>query len=128
MQRHGNTLLYAPSDLGNFTACEHLTQLELSVALGERTRQGCSNAYIDLIASKGRDHEKSFLDSLRGDGHEVVEPSSGYSHDFGAAAEATAAAIRQGAKYIYQAVFVSGDWHGIADFLERVEKPSVLGN
>jgi uncharacterized protein len=128
MQLQGNTLLYSPSDLGNFIACEHLTHLELSVALGERRRQGFSNAYVDLIASKGQDHEKGFLESLRAEGHEVVEPSSGCGHDFGAAAEATAAAIRQGAKYIYQAFFVSGDWHGIADFLERVEKPSVLGS
>ena len=38
MQRHGNQLLYAPSDLGNFVACEHLTQLELAAVLGESTR------------------------------------------------------------------------------------------
>ena len=32
-----------------------------------------------------------------------------------------------GADVIYQAVFVDGDWRGIADFIVRVEQPSALG-
>ena len=44
------------------------------------------------------------------------------------AAAATAAAMRAGAKYIYQAVFLIDGWHGIADFLERIDRPSALGN
>ena len=51
MQLRGSQLLYSPSDLGNFTACEHLTQLELAVALGESPRPSFANAYVDLIAS-----------------------------------------------------------------------------
>ena len=35
--------------------------------------------------------------------------------------------MRAGAAYIYQAVFVSNGWRGIADFLERVDRPSALG-
>ena len=56
MQRHGNNILYAPSDLGNFIACEHLTQLELAAVLGESERPTSSNAFVDLIKCK----EKSF--------------------------------------------------------------------
>jgi predicted RecB family nuclease len=127
MQRSGSQLLYAPSDLANFIACEHLTQLELAAVLGESTRPYFSNAYIDLIARKGAEHERNFLEALRADGHEVVEVGLGEVRNFAAAAEVTAATMRAGAKYIYQAVFLSGEWHGIADFIERIDRPSALG-
>jgi predicted RecB family nuclease len=127
MQRRGSQLLYAPSDLANFIACEHLTQLELAAVLGEGTRPSFSNAYIDLIVRKGAEHERNFLEALRAEGHEVAEVGLGEARNFAAAAEVTAATMRAGAKYIYQAVFLSGEWHGIADFLERIDRPSVLG-
>jgi uncharacterized protein len=128
MQRHRNQLLYAPSDLGNFVACEHLTQLELAAVLGESKRPYFSNAYVDLIARKGQEHERNFLEALQAEGHGLAEVGLGDGRDFAAAVEATVAAMRTGADYIYQAVFLDGDWHGIADFLERIDRPSSLGN
>ena len=82
MQPHGKKLLYSPSDLGNFVACEHLTQLELAAMLGESTRPSFSNAYMDLIARKGEEHEKNFLDALRAEGHAVDEVGLGVDRDF----------------------------------------------
>ena len=35
--------------------------------------------------------------------------------------------MRAGAPIVYQGVFVDGRWHGVADFLVRVESPSSLG-
>ena len=128
MQRHGNKLLYAPSDLGNFIACEHLTQLELAAVLGESERPSFSNAFVDLIKRKGEEHEKNFLEALRAEGHALDEVGLGGDRDFALAAAATAAAMRAGAKYIYQAVFLIDGWHGIADFLERIDRPSALGD
>jgi uncharacterized protein len=58
----------------------------------------------------------------------VEEVGLGGDRDFALAAEATAAAMREGAKYIYQAVFLIDGWHGIADFLERIDRPSALGS
>jgi hypothetical protein len=75
MQRYGGQLLYSPSDLGNFVSCEHLTALELAAALGEATRPSLSNAYIDLIARKGEEHERNFLEALRAEGSEISEIS-----------------------------------------------------
>jgi hypothetical protein len=60
MQRHSDQLLYAPSDLGNFVACEHLTQLDLAAASGESARPNVSNAYVDLIKRKGEVFLKRF--------------------------------------------------------------------
>jgi predicted RecB family nuclease len=128
MQRHGNQLLYSPSDLGNFVACEHLSQLELAVALGQSTRPTVSNAYLDLIKRKGEEHETAFLEGIRSEGHEIVEIGLTEDRGFAAAAEGTEAAMRFGAKYIYQAVFLADCWHGIADFLERIDRPSALGD
>jgi uncharacterized protein len=128
MQRHGDQLLYAPSDLGNFVACEHLTQLDLAAALGESARPNVSNAYVDLIKRKGEEHEKSFLEALRAAGHEIAEIGLSGDRGFTAAAEKTAEAMHAHAKYVYQAVFLTDGWHGIADFLERIDQPSALGN
>ncbi|HEV8721691.1 MAG TPA: TM0106 family RecB-like putative nuclease [Candidatus Binatia bacterium] len=127
MQLFGSGFVYSPSDLANFIACEHLTQLDLAVARGEITRPVFQNAYVDLIARKGLEHERDFLDSLRTKSHIVREIGLGVDRNFVAAAEATTAAMRAGSEYIYQAVFASDGWHGIADFLERIDRPSALG-
>src|SRR5262249_56202757 len=47
--------------------------------------------------------------------------------DGGGGARRTVAAMREGAPYIYQAVFFADGWRGVGDFLERVERPSALG-
>src|SRR6266511_3175325 len=105
MQLRGDHLLFSPSDLANFVACEHLSQLELAVALGEIIRPSFANAYVDLIARKGVEHERNFLDSLRLAGHVVTEVGLGNEGNFAAAAAAAVEAMHSGAKYIYQAVF-----------------------
>ncbi len=127
MQRVGSQLLCSPLDLASFIACEHLTQLELAVASGEGTRPTFENAYADLIRRKGEEHERAFLEDLRAVGHAVTEVGLGKRPDFEAAARTTVEAIRDGAPYVYQAVFLADEWRGVADFLERVERPSALG-
>ncbi len=127
VQSVGGHLLFSPADLGNYTACEHLTQLNLAVARGELRRPSFENAFADLIQRKGAEHERAFLEALRACGHLVTQVGLGDGRDFDAAARATAKAMRAGAAYIYQAVFVADRWRGIADFLERVERPSILG-
>lgn len=127
MQYLAGQLLCSPSDLAGFVACEHLTQLELAVALEGGRGRSVENAYADLIKHKGEEHEASFLDALRAAGHVVAEVGLREPRDFKAGARVTAEAMRAGAEYIYQAVFVTDGWRGIADFLERVERPSGLG-
>jgi predicted RecB family nuclease len=121
-------LRFSPSDLGHFVACEHLTQLEVAAALGEIKQPHFQTAYGDLLARKGDEHEMAFLQTLRDVRHDVVEIRLGEERDFEADAERTAEAMRTGAAYIYQAPLVLGGWRGIADFLERVDWPSALGD
>jgi len=127
MQHLNDRLLFSPSDLGGFLACEHLTQLDLAVALRESRRPSYENAYAELLRTKGQEHEQAFLETLRKDGHAVVEIGLDRTRDFGAGARRTVAAMREGAPYIYQAVFFADGWRGVGDFLERVERPSALG-
>jgi predicted RecB family nuclease len=128
MQRLGGQLLCSPSDLANFVACDHLTQLELRIALEGGRRPAVENAYADLIKRKGAEHEASFLEALERAGRGVTQVGLREPPDFEAAARATVEAMHAGAEYVYQAVFLLDGWRGIADFLERVERPSSLGS
>jgi predicted RecB family nuclease len=127
MQRRDDRLLFSPSDLGNFLACEHLTQLDLTLALQGGRRPSYENAYAELLRSKGEEHEQAFAEGLRATGRRVVEVRLNAARDFEDGTRRTAEAMRAGADYVYQAVFFSNGWRGIADFLERVERPSALG-
>ena len=128
MQRRDNRFLFSPSDLGNFLACEHLTQLDVGLALRGGRRPSYENAYAELLRTKGAEHEQAFLESLRATGRHVVEVRLNTARDFEDGTRRTADAMRAGADYVYQAVFLSEGWRGIADFLERVDRPSALGD
>jgi len=127
MQRLHDELLFSPSDLSGFLACEHLTQLELAVALQEGRRPSYENAYAELLRRKGEEHEQAFLAAIRAAGHSVVTVQRDGLRDFEGGARRTLEAVGKGVDYVYQAVFSSGGWRGVADFLERVERPSRLG-
>ena len=127
MQHANGRFLFSPSDLGSFLACEHLTQLELAVALREGPRPSYENDYAELLRRKGQEHERAFLAALREAGRTVVEVRLHAARDFEAGTRRTAEAMRAGADYVYQAVFLAHGWRGIADFLERVDHPSALG-
>ncbi len=127
MKLHGEALRFSPSDLGHFVGCEHLTQLEVAAARGEIAKPHYVNAFDDLRKRKGEEHEAAFVHALLAQGREVVTIELGEERDFEEAAARTAAAMRAGAEYVYQAVLVLDGWRGIADFLERVERPSALG-
>ena len=127
MQHANGRFLFSPSDLGSFLACEHLTQLELAVALREGPRPSYENDYAELLRRKGQEHEQAFLAALREAGRTVVEVRLHAARDFEAGTRRTVEAMRAGADYVYQAVFFAHGWRGIADFLERVDRPSALG-
>ncbi|MDQ3874441.1 MAG: TM0106 family RecB-like putative nuclease, partial [Actinomycetota bacterium] len=130
MQQRDGRLLLSPSDVDNYLECAHLTRLELAVARGELERPVRENPPADLIARKGDEHEARHLQMLRDRGMEVVtigHSSEDDDWDLETAARQTEGAMRAGAEVVYQAVFLAGDWRGLADFVERVDRPSELG-
>ncbi|MFN2450309.1 MAG: TM0106 family RecB-like putative nuclease, partial [Candidatus Baltobacteraceae bacterium] len=126
MQLIDGRYVYSASDLNNYLECKHLTELDRQVARGERTRPP-RDAGTDLIARKGDEHERRYLERLRdlyGDGVVAFEERAENSTAGLLAAEAqTVAAMAQGAHLIYQATFFDGEFLGRADFLRRIEVP-----
>src|SRR5688572_12523988 len=119
MRFQDDRLDLSPSDVTAFLACEHLTTLSLAHARGEIDRPELENEQAELIFRKGLEHEHAYLQSLRAQGLTVLEIPDP-DGDYDGAARATADAIRAGeADVIYQAVFASDGWRGVADFLMK---------
>ncbi len=128
MQATDGRLALSPSDLNDYVECPHLTTLALEAARGTRKRPWVPNEHGDLLRRKGEEHEAAYLAELRRQGRQVVDVIGADRWDFEGSARATIEAMRAGAEVIYQATFVQGDWRGRADFLERVEQPTALGD
>jgi predicted RecB family nuclease len=125
MQRVGTSIVFSPSDLNHFLECEHLVQLDRAHD-GEAAR--LRDAHADLLAAKGVEHERAWLETFRADGLAVVSlDAPGGERDWERDAARTLAAMRDGAEVIYQGVLVGEGWHGVSDFLVRVDRPSTLG-
>lgn len=123
------SLALSPSDLSAYLACPHLTTLELEVARELRPEPHTREALAELVAKKGDEHERRFLEHLRAKGLDVVEIDLPKAEGaFETAHAATVAAMRAGAAVIYQATFSRDGWRGMADFLIRLDEPSGLGD
>ena len=129
MEAIDGRIVLSPSDLSAYLACPHLTRLELAAATGEIERPAREDPELDVLVRRGEEHEHRHVQRLRAEGRAVVEIDlSGRGVEgLHAAAQATTAAMRDGAEVIYQATFFDGRWRGHADFLCRVEQPSRLG-
>jgi predicted RecB family nuclease len=129
VQLRNGKLLFSPSDLSAFVACAHLTQLELAVARGLLEQPDAENPHADLVKRKGDAHELAYLEQFRAEGRDVVAIELGDEGrwDLERAARETEEAMRAGADVVYQGVLLGDGWRGLADFLERVETPSDLG-
>src|SRR5438094_7550874 len=127
MQAANGRVVLSPSDLNDYVECPHLTTLSLEVARDARRRTYVAEDYGNLLRDKGKEHEAAYLAELRARGRRVVDVIGANEWDFDASARATINAMRGGAEIIYQATFVQGDWRGRADFLERVDQPTALG-
>ncbi|HEV7763531.1 MAG TPA: TM0106 family RecB-like putative nuclease [Thermoanaerobaculia bacterium] len=132
MRYAGSTLLFATGDLTKYVRCEHATFLDHGTKSGVikplATRP--PSAWTDLIAEKGDEHEHAYLATLHASGKRVVtiDRPDWLPSDLRHAEAATLDAMRGGADAIYQAAFFDGRWVGYADLLERVERPSILGD
>ena len=128
--------VFAATDLVGFLACGHRFQLERAALAGLVKKPIRNDPSIELIAKRGYEHERRYLEELVAQDRRVVTiekdgsaadgaPDPGA--DLRAAADQTRAALADGADVIYQATFFDGRWRGHADFLLRVERPSNLG-
>jgi predicted RecB family nuclease len=126
VRQSDGTLWLSPSDLSGHLGCAHLTTLALEAAEGKRVWPAEVGAYMQMVFDKGNEHEAAYRQALLDAGREVVEVAFDRS-DWAAGAERTAELMRAGVDVIYQAPFAFAGWRGVADFLERVDMASDLG-
>jgi predicted RecB family nuclease len=131
MQRLDGRFVYSASDLNNYLECKRLTGLDTLVARGLLLRPESDYPQRELRQRKGEEHERRYLAELRAPGEANVVSIERPERRIEAYAEAearTLAQMREGRRFIYQAVFFDGTFVGYADFLRRVEQPSSLGS
>ena len=73
MEHVDDRLIFSATDLINHLECPHLTQLDIEVALGRLRLTETRSDTTELVASKGDEHERAYLEQLIADGREVVE-------------------------------------------------------
>jgi predicted RecB family nuclease len=119
MQSTDGRLLFSPTDLNAFLACEHLSTLRLAVARGELAKPFRHNPHAELIRRKGDEHEAAYLARLQALGRDVTTIDFD-DRDWERAARETEEAIRDGADVVYQAALTDRTRRGFADFIERI--------
>lgn len=124
MRAFGGNILFSATDLMRFMGCAHATQLDLLRMRGEGPEPGQDTEDAALLQKQGDAHEAAHLAKLKAPGRHVIEIDRG---DLAANAEETRAALATGAEVVFQGAFLASNWGGWSDFLERVERPSVLG-
>ncbi len=131
MQLIDGTIIVSASDLVGYLACDHLASLELGRIQGRWEKpHHRTDPELDLLREKGDAHEKAYLERHRAAGRTIYEVVNRDAHtpaELRAAEAETLDAMRRGVEVIYQATFFDGRWRGHADFLLRVERPSLLG-
>lgn len=124
MQEYGGNFLFSASDLMRFMGCAHATTLDLLHLRGEGPEPGEDSEDATLLQKQGHTHEMAHLARLKSSGRSVIElPRGNLASD----AEAARAALVGGSDVVFQGAFLSGNWGGWSDFLERVELPSAFG-
>jgi predicted RecB family nuclease len=129
MRKIDEKIVLAPTDLSNFSACRHSTQLDLQAANGLVEKPNRFGPVIEELQARGIAHELSFLKHLESLGHSVHRfvDDEGDESPLVRATGKTMAAMKEGHDYIYQATLADDVWSGRADFLMKVEVPSDLG-
>ena len=115
--RDGRWQLVA-TDLAGHVGCAHRTQLARAHADGTGAGPPSFDPVLELLAERGRAHEDAYRAHLEAAGRTILRVGD---------LAATRAAIVAGVDVIAQAHLASGAWHGVADFLVRVDAPSALG-
>ena len=124
MRDFDDRILLSATDLMRFMGCAHATVLDLMHLRGEGPEPGEDSDDAALLQKQGDAHEAAHLERLKASGKGVLEISRG---GLVGDADVTRAALADGAEVVFQGAFLSGQWGGWADFLERVEVPSALG-
>ena len=124
MRNLDGRIFLSASDLMRFMGCAHATTLDLAYLNGSDLMPRQDSEDAALVQSQGNAHEAAHLQRMKTAGKRVIEiPRKSLAVD----AEVTRSALSDGADVVFQGAFMSCNWGGWSDFLERVERPSALG-
>ena len=121
MRQTPDGLILAPTDLGNFLSCRHLSVLQLGESRGLVKPSLRHRPFLEELQKRGNEHEQAYLQRLQAQGLAVVDCTAG------GVGEAIAR-MRSGADVLYQPTLAEDGWSGRADFLRKVSIPSDLGD
>lgn len=126
MQKSAGNKRFSASDLVNYSACSHLTHLDL-VNLETPLPKAEDSEEMVLIQDKGFAHEARYWEHLKSTLAASVDLTEAGITDEQKFA-ATRKALTEGAQVVFQATLLEDPWVGHADFLIRVNRPSKLGD
>ncbi|HEY5234535.1 MAG TPA: TM0106 family RecB-like putative nuclease, partial [Rhabdochlamydiaceae bacterium] len=125
MRKHKNHILFSATDLNGYIECRHKTVLSLT-DLNTTLAKKKKDAHGELLTKKGLEHEAAYLQSLKSSGHTLIDIATNDTLEN--RARMTQEAMKAGVPYVSQAALLKDQWHGFADLLRRVERPSSLGS
>ena len=129
MRRFHDQPLLSPSDLNDLLECRHLMALKLAAFEKRPGPRPSHGAHTEILVRYGEQHEQAILERFVAEGRTVERIETGRSEaELEAAVAQTLDAMRRGVEVIHQAALVGDGIGGYADFLERVERRSQLGD
>jgi len=126
MRKISDVIQLSASDLVGHLNCNHLTELDLSVASGNLKKPHVWDPLLEILRERGDRHEQEFVQHLRDQGFNTVTIDGVDITDDAVAL--TNNAMAEGTDVIIQAAMRHERWSGRADILRRIEKPSDLGD
>ena len=130
MRRKSADIQLAATDLSNFLACRHLSNLDLAAAVSGTARPVRYGPVIEELRARGLAHEERYLAQLVDQGLSVARIGAAEAEGppSVSALERTRKALASGVDIVYQATLEDDTWFGRADFLVKVPGPSALGD
>ncbi len=125
MQKINGQIIFSASDLVHFMECEHLSILD-RLHLDEPMEKAQDSEEAELIQNRGFSHERDYLEKAKASAKNYIDIAT-VADSRDARVSATLDAMKQGVDLIYQATFYQPPLIGYADFLKKVDTPSLLG-
>jgi predicted RecB family nuclease len=125
MKKSGSSIRLTATDLSTHLACRHSTVLDIDVAMGGRSAPAWNSPDAQILQERGIAHEEAYVQHLKSTGLAFVSFRA-FGNDDNLVAE-TLLAMRKGIDVIVQAAFGDKDWFGRVDILQKIDRPSALG-
>lgn len=119
-------LRLSASDLIRFKGCRHATTLDLRLMGSGTSSRRPTATRPSSCRSRATRTSSRFLKSCGSRAARSRSPE--VRHPLERSVELTAEALRQGPDVGFQGAFLEGAWGGYSDFLERIDRPSALGD